>query len=331
MILGWFIGAGFVSGREIANYFSIFGKSSFISIYIAGILLFIFIYMFFRLSQKIQGFSNFVLKYFGKFGICINWLLVISLLILTSSMLAGSVVIAETIKINKFIFVIMTSFLCYIAVIGNIKALSKINLILVPIIIIVILTMCWGYADTKIQNGDIMLSIISGTNYVFINIVSLGLFILEVGKNYSRKECLIASILSTLIICLLIFVCNNAIITNNLTNYPMPLLTLSLQKNLICWIVSIVTIWSGLFTTITSSVFVLGNYINKYIKNYNITVILILFVSFLIGNLKFAFIVNYIYFIIGILGFIIISGVFIQEKKLFYLKKSFSCSKDIKN
>ena len=46
LILGSFLGAGFVSGREIASYFSVFGKYSWIGVIIAILLIFGLLYLF---------------------------------------------------------------------------------------------------------------------------------------------------------------------------------------------------------------------------------------------------------------------------------------------
>ena len=315
LILGSFFGAGFVSGREIASYFSVFGKYSWIGVIIATLLIFGLLYLFFVLSRKTNNFKDFVDMYFGKTGVVINWLFGLCLFILTSSMFAGSLVIAKTINFNEILFSIITAGACYFVVAGNLKFLEKINLILVPIIIVVMLCVCGINFFPKVYNGDIILSIISSSAYVFMNIVTLGLLILETGSRYTKKQALITCAISSIIIGILLFVCNNAIIKFDITQVPMPMLTLATKKGFGVWVVTAITIWIGLFTTIISCVFVLANYLNCYIKNYKLTIVVILILTLVSSLIGFEFLVGYIYWLIGFVGIFVVISVLIKEKK----------------
>lgn len=322
MILGCFIGAGFVSGREIACYFSTFGKYSFLGVIIAIILMFLLIYFFFRLSCSCSSFDSFVCTYFSKSGKVINWLFALCLFILSSSMFAGSLAIAETVNISKIIFALITAILAYLVVIGNIGLLKKINFILVPIIILTMFFVCVGQVNVSVNYGSLVLSILGSTNYVFMNIVTLGLFILETGREYSRKQALIVSAISSIIIGVLLFVCNNAIIVNNLLSVPMPMLALATKKGFWVWVVTAITIWIGLFTTVISTLFVLSNYVNKYVENYSLTLIMLLALTCVASTFGFAFLVAYVYWIIGIVGVILVFKVICEKtRKTFRVKR----------
>lgn len=322
MILGCFMGAGFVSGREIACYFSTFGKCSFLGVIIAIILMFLLIYFFFRLSCSCSSFDSFVCTYFSKSGKVINWLFALCLFILSSSMFAGSLAIAETVNISKIIFALITAILAYLVVIGNIGLLKKINFILVPIIILTMFFVCVGQVNVSVNYGSLVLSILGSTNYVFMNIVTLGLFILETGRECSRKQALIVSAISSIIIGVLLFVCNNAIIVNNLLSVPMPMLALATKKGFWVWVVTAITIWIGLFTTVISTMFVLSNYVNKYVGNYSLTLIMLLALTCIASTFGFAFLVAYVYWIIGIVGVILVFKVICEKtRKTFRVKR----------
>lgn len=322
MILGCFMGAGFVSGREIACYFSTFGKYSFLGVIIAIILMFLLIYFFFRLSCSCSSFDSFVCTYFSKSGKVINWLFAMCLFILSSSMFAGSLAIAETVNISKIIFALITAILAYLVVIGNIGLLKKINFILVPIIILTMFFVCVGQVNVSVNYGSFVLSILGSTNYVFMNIVTLGLFILETGRECSRKQALIVSAISSVIIGVLLFVCNNAIIVNNLLSVPMPMLALATKKGFWVWVVTAITIWIGLFTTVISTMFVLSNYVNKYVGNYSLTLIMLLALTCIASTFGFAFLVAYVYWIIGIVGVILVFKVICEKtRKTFRVKR----------
>lgn len=315
MVLGCFFGAGLTSGKEIATYFSVFGKYSNLGVILATACLFGLMYLFFRLSTKTNTFDKFVNLYFGKAGVLINWLFAVCLFVLTSSMFAGSLVIAKTISINSFVFALVTGLCCYLVVVGNVGVIQKISLLLVPIMIIVMLFVCGVPHSLQLTLGEPTLSIISSTNYVFMNIVTLGLFILETGHSYSRKQALIISIVCSLLIGIILYVANNAIIFNHVENSSMPLLTLASTKGFGVWVVSAITIWIGLFTTVISCVFVLGNFVNNYVSNYKVTVVMIILLAMLCSNFGFDFIVGHVYWIIGFVGIFVVFKVLFDTLK----------------
>ena len=315
MILGCFLGAGFVSGREIASYFSRFGSSSIFAIIVAGVFFFLCLYLFLRLSEKADNYSKFISLYFGKYGVIINCLFSLSVFILISSMIAGTSSIATTLGINQIVFLSITLIICFFAVSGSDKMLSKINFILMPIILVIILLVCGvNFEITSSANGGFF-PIVSSTNYVLINIVTLGLFILEIGHKYTNKQKLIASIITSLIIMFFMFVINSAILDNELISTPMPILELAKVKGGLMSILTAIVIWCGLFTTIISCVFILSNFLNKFINNYKLTVGIILVTALITSIVGFEFMVSYIYSIIGVIGLIFMIFIIKKERE----------------
>ena len=81
MILGSLLGAGFVSGKEIATYFSTYGRFSVLGIFLLTILIFLLLIFFLSISNKVSSFREFVFKYFGKQGDFLNFLFAFTMLI----------------------------------------------------------------------------------------------------------------------------------------------------------------------------------------------------------------------------------------------------------
>lgn len=323
MILGCFLGAGFVSGREIASYFSRFGDFSTIAILIAGGLFFLTLYWFLMLSSKANNFSAFIDIYFGKCGIIITSLFSLCLFILIGSMLAGTRSIANSLNVSSIFITIFTIIICFFSVIGNEKVLSKINLFLMPIILVVILIICGPNINIiSLVVEQVFVPLVSASNYVFINIVTLGLFVLEIGSKYTNKQKLWASIISSVIIVFFMLIINNSIIINNLVYSSMPVLEMAKNKGNLLTILTAITIWGGIFTTITSCVFVLSNFINKIFKNYKLTVFLILSSALFFSWVGFDFIVSYIYSIIGVIGIVFVIFIAKKEREILLVKIS---------
>ena len=188
LILGCFFGAGFVSGREIAFYFGRFGWESVIAIVVSMLLFFMLTTFFFTLSKDSDNFYSFSNKYFEKLSCLVNWLLVVCILIISSSMLAGTKSLAEALNINELIFILVTLISAFFVVLGNVRSLSNVNLVLLPILIIILMIVASRGGNEVISHENLCCAILNGGNYVFINIVTLGMFILEIGNKYSKKE-----------------------------------------------------------------------------------------------------------------------------------------------
>lgn len=303
MLLGCFLGAGFVSGREVSSYFSRFGNQSIYAIIVSTILLFLLILFFLTLSNKTRNYSSFCAYYFGKFQSIANFLLSVCILIIVSSMFAGTASLSETFHINKYLFILLTFILAYFIVIGSTNSLSKVNIWLMPFLIIIVLIVTLTSPSSSF-NSNAILSIISGGNYVFINIISVGLFLLEIGYKYSRKEKVLISIISSLIIGIMLLVINNAILKSNVGSAVFPNLILA-SKNKLLYISMQLSIFFGLFTTLISNVFLLANYINKFVDSYRLSVAISLCLGLILSAFGFEMMVGYIYWFIGLTGVLV--------------------------
>jgi len=322
MILGCFLGAGFVSGREIASYFSRFGNYSWLGIIFAGLIFFGCLFLFLQLSNKANNFTHFISIYFGKFGLIITILFSLCLFILISSMMAGTISISNALNINYIAMSIITMIICFVCVSGHGKMLSKINFLLMPIILIILLEVCGINFNIEGQDSSLFGAFISSSNYVLINIVSLGVFVIEIGSKYTVRQKLLSSIIVTLIIVFFMFVINNAILKNNLVYVSMPILELAKFQSKELSLITAIILWCGLFTTIISCVYVLSNFMNRIIGNYRLTVAIVLILSFLCGFIGFEFIVGYIYSVIGVIGLVFMVFIIKQEKETFIVKVS---------
>lgn len=312
MLLGCFLGAGFVSGREISSYFSRFGNQSIWGIIVATILLFLFIWFFLKLSDKTRNFDKFSKFYFGKFDYFASFLMAISVLIVISSMFAGMLSLAETFEINSIIFVATSALLSYFILKGSLKSLRNINMVLMPFLLIVLVVTTFMKIQPSDYNSNIIMSIASGGNYVFINIVTLGLFLLEIGYQYTNKEKIIISILSSLLIGLMIVIINNAILCSGSVYEIFPNLALA-SKNQILFLCMQISIFIGLFTTLISNALILTNYLNNFTRNNNLSIVICICLALILSQLGFEIVVGYVYWIIGLIGIIMVSGVLIKK------------------
>lgn len=322
LILGCFLGAGFISGKEVAAYFSIFGKYSICGVIVLAILIFLLLIFFLNLSNKVDSFKSFVKVYFGNRAELLNFLFAFTMLIFIGSMMAGNYVLAESFKINKFVLILITLVLAYIFVNGKAKMLSAINSILMPIIICVLLYLSFSLEWGVGNDSSLPIALFSAVNYGLINIVPLGIFIIDIkgDRGLSKKEIFLVSLIVSVIVMLLLFVYNNSIILNDLVYSSMPILELAKGSGKILEVLTSVSLYLGMLTTLISCVFVLANYINGYLKNYKHSTMLSLFLGLIVSFFGFNTIVNYVYALIGLIGLYVVLSVIIKEKR--NLKKS---------
>lgn len=314
MILGCFFGAGFVSGREISFYFARFGSNSILAIISATILFFLLTMFFFLLSNKMKNFSEFSDMCFGKYASAINILLSLCMLIISGSMLSGTRALACELRVNEVVLLSITIVITFCVIKGNTKSVSNINMVLVPILVAILLISSFNVGDNGYNDSNRIVAILNGAGYVFINIVSLGMFILEIGHKYTMKQKAQISLMSSLVIAIiLIFLCSS-IISNNIVDEMMPNLILS-SINPALYVGMQISIYFGLLTTYIANIFVLCNYVIKFVKKRNYAIILTVTTSAIISMLKFDIIVGYVYWIICFVGIIIVVGSCIHIKK----------------
>jgi len=138
--VGTVIGAGFASGREIIEFFGIYGLKGILGMIIAGILfslvgglLLVKIY-----NNKIKSFNELVNGIFGeKLGFIIDTIITFSLYTGFSVMISGSgAIFKEELGLPYNIGIITMVIFSFIVFLFSLEGLSFINTVLVPLLII---------------------------------------------------------------------------------------------------------------------------------------------------------------------------------------------------
>lgn len=314
MVLGCFLGAGFVSGREIASYFSRFGDASIYAIMVAVVILFSLMLFFFYISSRVDNINDFCRVYFGATSNIARGLMAFCVLIVLSSMFAGTISLSETFGVNKIVFTAITTILAYTIVVGKVERLQNVSAVLIPFLltIVIIVTICPLHI-TMARGEEVVLSMASGGNYIFINIVSLGIFLLEIGYKYSPKEKIWISLLSSIIIGIMILLINNAILSSNCITDIFPTLSLSRGRGVL-FLAMQLSIFFGLFTTLVSNALIFSRYLSSFLHSRRISTIITLIIGIALSSFGFKQIVGYIYWLIGLIGVVMVFVAVFKEK-----------------
>lgn len=144
IIIGTLIGAGFASGQEVYTFFFSYGIKGIYGIAISSILIGIIIYKTLKIikNKNIERYKDFLGNIIKnkKLNEIIN--ITINIFLLTSFyvMIAGfGAYLKQEFNINQIIGSSLLSIICYIVFKSNIKGIVKINQILIPILLLIII------------------------------------------------------------------------------------------------------------------------------------------------------------------------------------------------
>ncbi len=306
IIIGTFLGAGFISGKEVAVYFAKYGFLSICFSIISGILFYIFVKMCLQIGKKLGDGNNNLRSIFGKIFPIVNFLILINCFIGIGAMIAGAGSVGDVLDISilKIILPIICVIGCIILLQFKYTGFTKINILIVPVIIFLLIAIplisCFNSDGLTIAVTNVFRMFLGGVVdsilYIFFNMLSLGVLLIQVGAKYKDKEISRASIISSIIIVSLIIVmCLSMIFTDSSVIYSdMPLLQEARNISVICSYVYAICQFLGIFTTLVSSTYVTINILSDKMSN-NSAIFLSLFLGILISFLGFANIVNYLY------------------------------------
>lgn len=295
--IGTVIGSGFLSGKEIVVFFSRFGKFSYLCIALAFFLFWGLFYFMFNAGEKaLTRLKNSKLSFFLNIIICLT---------LSSAMFAGcfeSVAFAG----NFFGFLIMAVVVgvSFYVTKHGLGVLEKINVILVPIIVIIILV-----CESPLLSFKNLLDYSSSIKYaglfyaifyVVLNASNSGVLLAHLGGGLTKRQKARVSFFSALVLCLILFLTNSVMLSNsNAFGEDMPLLSLFTgSKRVLMQVV----ILFGCVTTLFSLVFTLSRSLGGLIKSGLIKGVVCVVTPFAISFLGFGSIVAYLYPISSVLG-----------------------------
>lgn len=343
VIIGTLIGAGFASGQEMYIFFYSYGINGIFGLILSSFFMGIVIYKTLGIILKydISSYKEFInliinkksKKEYLNIKNILNIVINIFILITFFIMIAGfGAYFEQQIKINHFIGSSILALLCFFVFKSNVKGLVRVNEILIPILIIlIVLTGILNFSKININNviNDISIKassgwIISSLLYASYNSILLIPTLITL-KNYikNKKNILIISLIATLIIIILsiilFFILTNIDIDISQLEMPIVYVIQKMFSGLI--IVYGFVIISSIFTTSIS----LGtSFLQNVVKNeksYTLIAFIMCITSVVISNFGFANLVNLLYPIFGYLGFLQIFKIFITKLDINKSKK----------
>lgn len=322
LILATIIGAGFASGKEIVVFFTNYGLISFLTITLSFFLFYFSVKLFLNYSKTFNTKNIFEVnkQLFGKFSAIFNLFFMFSYCIVLAGMYAGIYEVYLTIfneTISK-IFTIFTVFIVVFVLIGGLNRISNFNNIFIPLtILLLIISAILSLKNTNFNINfnsvsNTINALISSFNYVGINMLLASSILLTVGKDYTKKQIKISSIISCLILVLLIFLFNFVLI-NQTKLSDLPMATISGNINKLWGIVVLICIWFAIFSSILSVSYTIVSVVKISIKCELVSAIITSAFGYVFSLFGFNKIVEFFYPLIGVLGIFLIIIVFIKS------------------
>lgn len=319
--IGTVIGAGFASGREIMDFFGVYGVKGMWGIYISGILFAIVgALLLLKIKKyKVKSFNDLNIRTFGKrISKIIDLIIIISLYTGYSIMISGSGAIFQEQLGLSFNLGMMIMIICSFTVfLFSLDGLSFINSILVPILIIGILFISISIG----HNTDYRSIDISGER-----ISKKGNFISSAILYFGSNSLIITIVFSTLLPMIkdkktailggvvgggILYILGISILYSMLIYYKevfildIPMLRISGYVNEGYGRIYTIILWIAMFTTALANGY---GFVNRYSKNRSKVLVSGLFCisAIPLAKLGFSNLVGTIYPIFGVIGIIMI-------------------------
>ena len=316
VIIGTIIGAGFASGQEIYSFFNIYQENGILGILISSFLIGISIYIILKKSSelKVNSYNELLEKSAISKNIKIILKFIINLFLLISFyiMVAGfGAYFKQVFNIPNILTAIIILIICYITFMKNIEGIAKVNTIIIPVLIIIVIglgikcNIISSISKASMANMEVSGNwLISSIEYASYNTILLVPILLSL-KNYAEKNEKKISIITTIIFftlsIIIYFIMFNM---EGLENVEIPLVYIANKFGSIYSIVYSIVVVSAIYTTMISAGYGFLNNCTKTKKSYKLLAIIICISAVFISNFSFAKLVNLTYPVFGLLGLI---------------------------
>ena len=144
--IGTVVGAGFATGQEILQFFTVYGKTATLTIVVSSAL---FIWLGTKLMLiarriRARSYEDMNVHIFGEtIGSFVSWIMMLLLLAISSVMLAGAgAVFREHLNMNYQTGLIVTAVLAYVVMRRGMNGIKTVNSFVVPIMLVFTAIVC---------------------------------------------------------------------------------------------------------------------------------------------------------------------------------------------
>ena len=316
VIIGTIIGAGFASGQEIFTFFNVYGSWGFLGLFVAGVLIGFIVYkaLVISIDNNISAYPNFVSivmtnRKFANSVICyvVNIFLLISFVVMCAGF---SAYFSQEFGLPSVFGSFIICILSFFTFMGNINYLVKINVIFIPILIVIILTL--GFKNLScFENFHLIRTIFSlkwfikALMYASYNLIIVLPILISLKKYISTtKQAIIVAAgvtLFLLVLSIILFILLD-FYYNDIKALELPIIHIAgiggaIYKYL-CGFILLIAIFT---TALSSGYSFLNDFSIKNRKNYILLEFIICTIAFVLSEIGFSYLLNLLYPVLGIL------------------------------
>lgn len=341
IFVGSIVGAGLSSGRELNQFFSLYGYKSFIGLVLCALAYIAVGKMIVEISSKykVRSYDELVMLVCPKWvGIFTNAVLTLFLLSSTSIILAGScAVIHQYFGVPKWVgFVIMVA--CSIVfLLRNTTGLFEVNSFIVPLLVIIMTGIFVGFAMKEPQMISIgYLKELGATKrnwvtssmiYAGFNIISIIGVVVPLTYELGNQKAIntgirLGTIMLTIISSFIVFLM--MVNPSYPVTYEIPILAVAAQVGRVIQVGLLCVIWLEMFSSQISNIYSLSKSAeNRLGISYRKSIFIILMIAAPFSMIGFSKLVDFLYPVYGVLSmmFMISIILFYCQSKITICKK----------
>lgn len=318
IIVGTTIGAGFASGREIWEFFSSYGYQSMQGI-ILSIILFgissVFI-LWISFKHKTTNYYDVLNILMGaKLAKIFDLLIFLYLFSGTIVMFAGSGATFKQWNFSYSLGVASMAIFAWIVLIKGINGLIKINTILIPVLIVILLYVNYQFItnNSSLANNYLRAHLDvwpSAITYSALNLISLFGVLSTMGKKIGSKwEIILGGVIGAITLGVVATSLNMSLLrVEYVQQYEIPLFSLIPNDNRNLLIIVSIVLWSAIYTTVLSNIYGLVNRVKSKVDYSTASISLIIIISIIpLSFIGFSTLVKILYPLYGVLNLYVLA------------------------
>lgn len=319
VFIGTIIGAGLASGQEILQFFSRFGRGSFIGILICFILYILLSLIFINMAYKkrFNSYNDLVDYCLGKkLGFIADWIITIFIFFSNTIMISGGgAMLNEYIGIDKRYGIFIMAIVSFLVALFSTNGVIAINSIIVPLSTFIVLIL--GFFVFEENSINITLPLFNNENvYGSAIIYACFNFMTAIGVLYpmarevkSRESFVKGCILGSIVLTLLGLIINYNILTYYPASFNSEIPNLYVAKNhgpLLPLYLTVI-IWLEMFTTEVGCLYSLSKRMQNVLnKSYFYCLLTILLISIPFSFIGFSNLIKMFYPPFGLISMLIL-------------------------
>ncbi|MBR5236092.1 MAG: hypothetical protein IKW06_01785 [Clostridia bacterium] len=319
--VGTVLGAGFASGQELLLFFARFSRRGLVGCLLAGALFCILGALILSRSHSLckktpKAYLNTI---FGDSGArVLSAVIMVFLCVSFCVMLSGSgAFFVERFSLPVYAGIVVTTLLCLLVFLFDLKGLSVLNLILAPIMLVGTLYVCFYALVTS--NTSVWLPQVSSHGrflpyalfYVGYNMLtSVAVLVPAAGLSPDKKIAAFGGVLGGLVLsCMAFFACLALYFNHGVWNSDLPLLLLSEKAGMVAYFVYSAVLYMAMLTTAVSTGFSVVQSLQSTGMSQKKAAVFVCIAGMPLSFIKFSVLMKNTYVFFGVLGVVLVGGI----------------------